>query len=144
MNSNSAMEVTMQLHHVTFPVPPDSIDQAHAFYGDVIGLEQIPVRREVQHLAAWYRLGTCELHLLVNSDWKPPRENPDYAEAGAHFAFVIPTVGACIAAIHLETSSRLSNSCRRRRWKNRDYQDLYSTRGPDRPSGVAAGVRVAR
>ena len=92
MNANSAMEATMQLHHVTFPVPPDSIDQAHAFYGDVIGLEQIPVRREVQHLAAWYRLGTCELHLLVNSDWKPPRENPDYAEAGPHFAFVIPSI----------------------------------------------------
>ncbi len=82
----------MQLDHVTLPIPPGRIDEAHEYYGDVIGLEPISVREEIRHLAAWFRLGTCELHLLVNSDWTPPRENPDYAEAGPHFAFVISSI----------------------------------------------------
>lgn len=84
--------LTMQLDHVTVPVPAGKIDEVHAFYGGGIGLEKILVRDEVRDIVAWYRVGTGQLHLIANSGWKPPREHAMLPEAGPHFTLIVESV----------------------------------------------------
>lgn len=60
------------IHHVQVAVPPGSERAARAFYGGVLGLEEIP---KPPHLAArggvWFRCGGLELHLGVEEPFRP-------------------------------------------------------------------------
>lgn len=59
--------MSARLHHVTMPRPPGSDDAARAFYGDLLGLDEIPPPTSLSALdLIWYRLaGESELHLFV-------------------------------------------------------------------------------
>lgn len=55
-----------RIQHVSIPRPPDSAAQARAFYGDLLGLEELPVPETLHELdLIWFRLGATELHTLV-------------------------------------------------------------------------------
>ena len=58
--------MTIRLQHVSIPRPPGSDVTARAFYGDLLGLEEIPPPRSLAGLdLIWYRLGDGELHLFA-------------------------------------------------------------------------------
>ena len=63
------------LHHVQLAMPSGGEDEARAFYGGVLGLEEIP---KPPALAArggcWFRLGPAELHLGVEEGFRPARK----------------------------------------------------------------------
>lgn len=62
-----AQPVTIhRVQHVSVPRPRGSQDAARRFYGELIGLEEVPVPESIAHLdLIWYRLGETELHLFT-------------------------------------------------------------------------------
>lgn len=53
-----------RIQHVSIPLPPDREDEARTFYGDLLGLEGMPVPAALSELdLLWYRLGDTEIHL---------------------------------------------------------------------------------
>ena len=61
-----------RLQHASIPRPAGSAEQARRFYGELLGLEELPLPASLAQLdLVWYRLGEDELHLFA-------------AERGAH------------------------------------------------------------
>lgn len=60
------------LHHVQLAVPPGAEDRCRAFWGEVLGMEEL---EKPQALAArggcWFRGGGVEVHLGVEEDFRP-------------------------------------------------------------------------
>ena len=79
------------LDHVQLAMPPGLEEQAAAFYGGVLGLEQVP---KPPPLAArggcWFRRGNVAVHLGVEKEFRPARK--------AHPAFVVDDLSAFQAA----------------------------------------------
>jgi catechol 2,3-dioxygenase-like lactoylglutathione lyase family enzyme len=75
-----------RIQHVSIPRPPDTEDEARAFYGGALGLEEIPPPRSLagQDLI-WYRLGDTEIHILVEDLSVQDR-------SGRHFCIAVPDV----------------------------------------------------
>lgn len=75
------------IHHVQVAAPPGSEGAARAFYGEVLGLEEVP---KPPHLAArggvWFRCGDLELHVGVEEAFHPARK--------AHVAFRVTGIEA--------------------------------------------------
>lgn len=63
-----------RIDHVQVAGPPGCEPAARAFYGDVLGLREIP---KPQLLAArggvWFALGTNEFHVGIEDDFRPAR-----------------------------------------------------------------------
>ncbi|GAA3449466.1 VOC family protein [Dactylosporangium matsuzakiense] len=63
------------IHHVQLACPPGSEDALRAFYGDVLGFEEIakpPVL--ASRGGCWFRGHGIELHLGVEQDFRPARK----------------------------------------------------------------------
>lgn len=70
------------LHHVQLAMPRGGEDKVRAFYGGVLGLEEIAKPPNLAGRGGcWFRLGDRELHLGVEDDFRPARK--------AHPAFQI-------------------------------------------------------
>lgn len=81
------MIVARQIQHISLPRPPGSEALARAFYGDLLGLEEVPVPQSIQHLdLIWFRLGNMELHLFA--------EKPVADSSGRHYCMVVDNVKA--------------------------------------------------
>ena len=66
--------MTLELQHVSVPMPRDGHDAARAFYGGLLGLEErdVPPKLDPAQLI-WFRVGgDLELHLF-ESDESAPR-----------------------------------------------------------------------
>lgn len=65
----------LSLDHVQLTIPAAGEDAARAFYGELLGLEELP---KPPLLAArggvWFRLGGLELHLGVEEPFAPARK----------------------------------------------------------------------
>src|SRR5690348_10129632 len=65
----------LALDHMQLAMPRGMEEQARAFYGGVLGLEELP---KPPALAArggvWFRCGTQEIHLGVEEDFHPQRK----------------------------------------------------------------------
>lgn len=63
------------LDHVQVAMPPGGEERARAFYGDLLGLPEIP---KPANLAArggvWFAVGPRQLHLGVEPDFRPARK----------------------------------------------------------------------
>ncbi len=74
-----------RIQHVSIPRPPGSDDETRAFYGDLLGLEEVPVPRSLQQMdLIWYRLGDTELHLFA--------EEPLADRSGRHLCIEVDDV----------------------------------------------------
>jgi len=76
------------LDHVQLAMPPGGEDAARAFYGDLLGLEELekpPVL--ARRGGCWFRAGNSALHLGVEADFRPARK--------AHPALVVDDLTAC-------------------------------------------------
>ena len=63
------------LHHVQLAMPRGREAEARAFYGELLGLPEVP---KPPNLAArggcWFRVGDRELHLGVEEEFRPARK----------------------------------------------------------------------
>jgi catechol 2,3-dioxygenase-like lactoylglutathione lyase family enzyme len=74
------MSTLSACHHVALCVA--DAETARAFYGDALGLEEIPRPPEIEIPGAWYRVGATELHVFQADGYEPPRS----ASFPPHFA----------------------------------------------------------
>ena len=72
-----------RLQHVSIPRPPGSDAIVRAFFGDLLGLEEIPAPASIQHMdVIWFKAGQeLELHLF--------REDPIDDPSIRHFCLVV-------------------------------------------------------
>lgn len=74
--------------HVQLAAPPGSEPELRAFYGDVLGMTEIP---KPQALAArggcWFLSGAVQLHLGIEDDFRPARK--------AHPGLRVRDISAC-------------------------------------------------
>jgi Double zinc ribbon len=70
------------LLHVQVAIPAGGEARGRAFYGGLLGLDEIPKPAALRERGGlWYRIGTLELHLGAESDFRPARK--------AHPAFAV-------------------------------------------------------
>ena len=79
------------VHHVAIQV--NDVDAARAFYGGVLGLEELE-RPDLPGGGAWFRVGLHELHIGV--------EDGHVAPARQHFALQVGDLDAAVAAIEAQ------------------------------------------
>lgn len=74
------------LDHVQVAIPKGGAAKARKFYGDVLGLEEIPRPKALKKLAAcWFRCGESELHIGIQEDFAPAtKAHPALAVASVH------------------------------------------------------------
>ena len=78
------------LHHVQVAIPFGEEDRARAFYGDVLGLIEIPKPvNQRERGGLWYRIGALELHIGIEDDFRPAKK--------AHPALLVDDLAAVIA-----------------------------------------------
>ena len=70
------------LDHIQLAMPAGEEAEARRFYGEVLGLEEIPKPAVLAGRGgAWFRGGSVEVHLGVEADFRPARK--------AHPAFTV-------------------------------------------------------
>lgn len=74
-----------RLAHVNLAV--DDVEAARRFYGEVLGLQEIPRSEGQRRPGAWFQLGAMELHLSYEPE-------PRNAESRRHVAFEVRDVDA--------------------------------------------------
>jgi len=63
------------IDHIQIAIPRGVEEQARAFYGDVLGLEELPKPAELAGRGGvWFRCGSQQLHLGVEDDFRPARK----------------------------------------------------------------------
>jgi catechol 2,3-dioxygenase-like lactoylglutathione lyase family enzyme len=60
------------LHHVNVTVPPELEAATKEFYGNALGLEQVPKPAAARQSGAWYQIGANQLHLSVENEERGP------------------------------------------------------------------------
>jgi len=87
------------LHHVSVCVT--DLARARHFYGDVLGLPELP-RPDLGFPGAWYRVGTGqELHLIVHPPSKTRRGTSDIDGRDGHFAVRVASHDDMLARLRL-------------------------------------------
>ena len=78
----------VRLQHVSIPRPPGSAAQTRAFYGDLLGLPEIPAPNSISDLEViWFKIGAeAELHCF--------REEPLDDPSIRHFCLVVDDLPA--------------------------------------------------
>ena len=71
------------IHHIQMAMPPDEEEAGRKFYGDLLGLPEVPKPSELAPRGGlWFRSGALEVHLGVErEDFTPARK--------AHPAFIV-------------------------------------------------------
>lgn len=70
------------LHHVSVSVT--DLDRARHFYGDLLGLKEIP-RPPFDFPGAWYQLGDRQLHLIVHPATRTLRRTTSIDSRDGHY-----------------------------------------------------------
>lgn len=87
------------LHHVQVSCPPGSEDALRGFYGEVLGMAEVP---KPPALAArggvWFRAASCEIHCGVEESFLPARKaHPGIAVSDVDYVAI--AVGASGAPV---------------------------------------------
>jgi catechol 2,3-dioxygenase-like lactoylglutathione lyase family enzyme len=78
----------MRIHHVSIPRPPGSAAAARAFYGKLLGLEELPhAGGETEEESLWFAAGATEIHLLVEEPMGQDR-------SARHFCLAVEDIEA--------------------------------------------------
>lgn len=82
----------LSIDHVQIAMPAGEEDQARAFYIEQLGFTEIPKPPDLaKRGGAWFQSGSVQLHLGVESDFRPARK--------AHPAFVVDDLNSLIAKV---------------------------------------------
>jgi extradiol dioxygenase family protein len=66
--------VVVSLHHLQVAMPAGGEGTARLFYGELLGLDEVPKpERLAKRGGCWFRGPELELHLGVESDFRPAR-----------------------------------------------------------------------
>jgi catechol 2,3-dioxygenase-like lactoylglutathione lyase family enzyme len=80
------------IDHVQVAVPPGGEAAARAFYGEVLGLEEVSKPATMRDRGGfWFRAGAQELHVGLEEPFHPARK--------AHPGFVVDDLGALVERI---------------------------------------------
>jgi catechol 2,3-dioxygenase-like lactoylglutathione lyase family enzyme len=80
------------LDHVQIAIPAGGEDRARLFFGELLGLLEIPKASELGGRGGcWFRLGDRQLHLGIDPDFRPARK--------AHIAVAIENLTALRAKL---------------------------------------------
>ena len=79
--------MAITLHHVNVTVPPELERQTKDFYGEVLGLEEVPKPSGTRPSGAWYQIGANQLHLSVEKESVGPLSS-------RHICFAVPDLSA--------------------------------------------------
>jgi catechol 2,3-dioxygenase-like lactoylglutathione lyase family enzyme len=73
-----------RIDHVQVAGPPGCEPAARTFYGEILGLREISKPPELAARGGvWFRLGTQELHVGVDQDFRPARKaHPAFTSSG--------------------------------------------------------------
>lgn len=75
----------LRLDHVQLAIPAGSEDSCRQFWGDLLGLVEIPKPKGLAGRGGlWFQLGEVELHLGVEADFRPAKK--------AHPAFIVRNI----------------------------------------------------
>lgn len=75
--------MTIALHHVLVSIPPGGEEAVLGFYGDLLGLKQIPKPTNLaKRGGVWFTTDTLQLHLGIDDSF--------VASTKAHVAFLVP------------------------------------------------------
>jgi predicted enzyme related to lactoylglutathione lyase len=66
------LKMVTSLHHVNVTVSPELEAETKHFYGDVVGLQQVPKPATARQTGAWYQIGESQLHLSVEDEERGP------------------------------------------------------------------------
>lgn len=82
----------LSIDHVQIAIPGGEEDKARAFYVEQLGFTEIPKPPELaKRGGAWFQAGSVQLHLGVESDFRPARK--------AHPAFLVDDLDGLIAGV---------------------------------------------
>lgn len=63
------------IDHVQLPMPPGGEAQARRFYGEVLGLRELPKPEDMRARGGlWFQAGPAQLHLGVEEDMRPSQK----------------------------------------------------------------------
>ncbi|HXI22267.1 MAG TPA: VOC family protein [Pyrinomonadaceae bacterium] len=60
------------LHHVNVTAPPELEAATKHFYGEIVGLKQVPKPATARQSGAWYQIGDNQLHLSIEDEERGP------------------------------------------------------------------------
>jgi catechol 2,3-dioxygenase-like lactoylglutathione lyase family enzyme len=98
------------IDHVQVAAPPGCEVETRAFYGRLLGLEELPKPEPLRARGgAWFRAGAQELHVGVEEPFAPARK--------AHPGLVVDDLGAvearlAAAGVHLERDTAVEGTAR--------------------------------
>ena len=82
----------LELQHVSIAIPPGRRNEARAFYGELLGLDEIPKPEPLRARGGvWFRAGGQELHVGVEEPFAPARK--------AHPGLVAADLDALVARL---------------------------------------------
>lgn len=80
------------IDHVQLPIPPGGEDEARRFYGDVLGLREVPKPEDMRARGGlWFQAGPVQLHLGVEPGMR--------ASAKAHPALIVRELAPWVRAL---------------------------------------------
>lgn len=82
----------LSIDHVQIAIPVGEEEKARTFYISLLGFTEIPKPPELaKRGGAWFQSGNVQLHLGVESDFRPARK--------AHPAFIVDELDSLIAKV---------------------------------------------
>lgn len=69
------------LDHIQIAIPAHAEDRARQFYGDLLGMHEVPKPDNLSGQGCWFERGGVSLHIGVDPDFAPARK--------AHPAFLV-------------------------------------------------------
>ncbi|MBW8864499.1 MAG: VOC family protein [Verrucomicrobia bacterium] len=110
----------MRLSHVTVTMPPGNEDKARHFYGQLLGLSEIPKPASLRDRGGvWFDAGGLDLHVSVE-------ENRPGIDARRHFGLECADVE--ILRSHLEKAGVKTEDGRPAPWKRFFANDPFGNR----------------
>ena len=80
-----------RLDHVQVAIPVGGEDDARAFYGDLIGLAEIPKPEAAGRGGCWFAIGEAQIHIGADPDFRAAKK--------AHVAIVVDDLAAMRGAL---------------------------------------------
>ncbi|AOP45452.1 VOC family protein [Streptomyces lydicus] len=62
------------LDHVQLAAPPGTEDALRAYYGDLLGMTELPKPPALAAQGCWFEAGTAQLHLGTDPSFRPARK----------------------------------------------------------------------
>ncbi len=92
----------MRIQHCGLVVA--DVDRSRRFYGEALGLEEVPRPANFTFAGAWFRFGDTEIHLLAEADTTGRAGVQDPGPSAAfglvsHIAFEVDDLGAACARL---------------------------------------------